>query len=281
MASRPATLGASLAPVLVGLALASRSVRLDATIALVTAACALLLQIATNLANDYFDHRHGVDTGERLGPVRVTQAGLLTPAQVRTGLLLVLSAAAAAGFYLILEGGPPILLIGVAAMLAAVAYSAGPYPLAWHGLGEALVFAFFGFAAVGGTHHLQGAAFDWTVALAAYPLGALAAAIIVVNNLRDIDTDARAGKRTLAVRMGDRRTRIEYTGLVVSALLSLFVLAVAVTPAVLLGLLATPSAAREIAYVRRRRGAQLNRSLVGTARLHALVGALLAAGLCI
>lgn len=281
MAVRPATLGASQAPVLVGLALAARTVKLDVAVAVVTATCALLLQIATNLANDYFDHRHGVDTGERLGPMRVTQAGLLTPTQVRRGLLFVLVAAAAAGLWLINEGGIVILLIGMAAMVAAVAYSAGPFPLASHGLGEALVFVFFGFAAVGGTHHLQGAAFDWKVLWSAYPVGALAAAIIVVNNLRDIETDRRAGKATLAVRLGDRRTRIEYALLVSSALASILVLAAVITPGVLLSLLATATAVREISHVRQRRGAELNRSLVDTAKLHALVGALLAAGLCI
>ena len=192
-----------------------------------------------------------------------------------------LLAALLAGAWLVAHGGRPILIIGACAIVAALAYSAGPFPLASRGFGEVLVFAFFGFAAVGGTHHLQGASFDWTVALAAYPIGALAAAIIVVNNLRDIDTDRRAGKQTLAVRLGVRRTRMEYSWLVLSALLSILALAAAVSPGTLIALLAIAPAMYQIECIWQRHGVELNLSLVGTARLHALVGVLIAVGLCV
>jgi 1,4-dihydroxy-2-naphthoate octaprenyltransferase len=281
LATRPPTLGASLIPVLVGLALASRSVTLDVGIAAATIVCALLLQIATNLANDYYDFRRGIDTAERLGPLRVTQSGVLTPAAVLSALLIVLVASTSLGAWLVVRGGAPIALIGSSALIVAVGYSAGPWPLASHGLGELLVFAYFGFATVAGTHHLQGAQFHWSVMLAAFPLGALAAAIIVVNNLRDIATDTKAGKRTVAVRIGDRRSRMEYSLLVLSALASTVALAATTTPFVLIALLGTGVAMYEIASVWQRHGAQLNTSLLGTARLHALVGGLVALGLCL
>jgi 1,4-dihydroxy-2-naphthoate octaprenyltransferase len=279
LAIRPPTLGASVVPVLIGLALASRELQLSPGVAAATLACAVLLQISTNLANDYYDHMRGIDTEDRLGPTRVTQAGLLAPNTVRKGLILVLSAAVLLGAWLISVGGWPIAAIGVSAILGALAYSAGPWPLASYGFGEVLVFIFFGLCAVAGTHHLQGAQFDMVTVVAALVPACLAAALIVVNNLRDIPTDRRANKRTLAVRLGPQRTRVEYTALVLSGFAAVAVLAVLTTPFALLGLLGIPAALGETKRLWQRDGAELNASLVGTAKVHMIVGLATALGL--
>lgn len=279
LAVRPPTLGASVVPVLLGLALAGREVDIDPIVAAATLACAVLLQVSTNLANDYYDHMRGIDTPDRLGPVRVTQAGLLAPSRVRRGLVVVLATAVVLGACLIAVGGWPILAIGVCAIVGALAYSAGPWPLASYGFGELLVFVFFGFAAVAGTHHLQGATFGLATLLAALPPACLAAALIVVNNLRDIPTDRRAGKRTLAVRLGPDRTRIEYAVLVATAFLGVAALATTTTPLALLGLIGIPAAVTETRRLWKRDGAALNASLVGTAKVHMLVGLATAVGL--
>jgi 1,4-dihydroxy-2-naphthoate octaprenyltransferase len=279
MAIRPPTLGASVVPVLIGLALAARQVSIDAVVAGATLICALALQISTNLANDYYDHMRGIDTADRLGPTRVTQAGLLRPQSVRRGLIVAVAVAVSLGAWLVSVGGWPILAIGISAIIAALAYSAGPWPLASYGFGELLVFVFFGFCAVLGTHHLQGAAFGLPTALAALPPACLASALIVVNNLRDIPTDERAGKRTLAVRIGADRTRTEYLCLVVAAFVGVAALAATTTPYVMLGFIGLPLAVGEVRRLRDRDGPELNRSLIGTAKLHMLVGLASAVGL--
>ncbi len=279
LAVRPPTLGASVVPVLIGLALASREVVLNVPVAVATLVCAIVLQVCTNLANDYYDYLRGIDDDDRLGPVRVTQAGLLSPSSVRRGLIVALSIALGVGACLIAVGGLPIAIIGVAAIAGALAYSAGPWPLASYGFGELLVFIFFGFSAVAGTHHLQGATFGLPVALAALPPACLAAALIVVNNLRDIPTDTRADKRTLAVRLGPRRTRIEYACLLVGAFVGVAALAAHTSAAVLLGMLGIPVAAIELGRLWKRDGAALNASLIGTAKIHMLVGLAITIGL--
>ena len=204
MASRPATLPASVAPVVVGTAMAEYRGVLEVLPAAVALVTALLIQIATNLANDYFDYRKGTDTEDRVGPVRVVQAGLLPPRAVLRGTVLTLGLAVVAGSYLVWAGGVPILLIGLLALTCAVAYSAGPFPIGHHGLGDLFVLLFFGLAAVAGTYWVQAGAFEPDLLLAGLGVGTLTTAILVVNNLRDIGTDRRAGKRTLAVRLGKR-----------------------------------------------------------------------------
>lgn len=210
LAIRPRTLPAAAAGVVMGAALAWRDgvLRLDAT--LVCLLAALLLQIGSNLANDVFDFERGTDTHERLGPTRVTQAGLLTPAQVKFGMGLVFGAAALLGLYLIWLGGLPILIIGATAIVAAIAYTGGPFPLGYHGLGDLFVFIFFGLASVAGTYYVQAgfvSAAAWWMTI---PPGLIITAILVVNNLRDIDNDRKGNKRTLAVLLGERATRVEY-----------------------------------------------------------------------
>lgn len=217
MASRPRTLPAAAAPVLLGTGLALGDGGMRIWPALAALMGALLIQIGTNLANDYYDHVRGGDSEDRVGPVRATQAGLLPPKTVRNAAFFVLGLALLIGFYLVDIGGMPILIIGIASLLCAVAYTGGPFPLAYHGLGDVFVFVFFGLVAVGGTYWVQTLAFGPEVLLAGAGMGALATAILVVNNLRDLETDARAGKRTLAVRLGMLGTKVEFGFLVVLA----------------------------------------------------------------
>jgi 1,4-dihydroxy-2-naphthoate polyprenyltransferase len=278
-AARPRTLSAALAPVLVGLAVAMREQPLHWPAAVATLLAALLIQIGTNLANDYYDFVNGADTADRLGPPRITQAGLAAPAAVRRVALAVLALAAAIGVYLVIIGGWPILTIGVLSLVCALAYTGGPWPLAAHGLGEVFVFLFFGVLAVNGTVWLQTGGLSTLALLASLPVACLATAILVINNLRDIPTDARAGKRTLAVRIGATATRGEYLLLVTAAFFCPLLLSRLAGPGVLLALAALPLALGEARALWRRTGAELNRSLAGTARLHLVFGVLLAIGI--
>lgn len=218
LASRPGTLLAAFAPVWVGICLAVSREAFAAGPAVAALAGALLIQIGTNLANDYYDHARGVDTEERVGPTRVTQAGLLEPRAVLRGALLVFALAAVVGVYLVWVGGWPILAIGLASLAAGLAYTAGPRPLASLGLGDPFVFVFFGLVAVAGTYWVQALEFRWELLWAGTGVGALNTNILVANNLRDLETDARSGRRTLAVRMGRAGTRTEYLLLLVLAL---------------------------------------------------------------
>ncbi len=210
LASRPRTLTAAAAPVLLGSGLAYGNGGFRTLPALAALLGALLIQIGTNLANDYYDFRRGGDTEDRIGPIRVTQAGIIPPRAVRNGAFLVLGLALLPGLYLIGIGGVPVLVIGVASLVCALAYTGGPFPLAYHGLGDLFVFIFFGLVAVGGTYWVQVLEYGTEVFLAGAGMGCLATAILVLNNLRDIRSDARAGKRTLAVRMGPRGTKAEF-----------------------------------------------------------------------
>ncbi len=278
-ASRPRTLTAAIVPVMVGLAIASRVRRIDWIVAIVTLAAALLIQIGTNLANDYYDFVKGADSHDRVGPQRVTQAGLVAPATVRNATFGVLGVAAILGLYLVSVGGWPILLVGVFSIICAIAYTAGPWPLAYHGLGEVFVFIFFGVVAVNGTVFLQTRQLDALALAASVPVSCLVTAILVVNNLRDIASDARSGKRTVAVRIGAEATKVEYFALVCTAFISLLMLSVMAGPRTLLALGALPLAVRDMTALRRREGAALNASLAGAARLHLVFGALLSLGL--
>jgi 1,4-dihydroxy-2-naphthoate octaprenyltransferase len=232
LAIRPKTLPAAAAPVIVGAALAVHVGGFRLLPALAALVGALLIQIATNLANDYFDFVKGADTEERVGPVRVTQAGLLSPGAVRGAMLLTLAAALLVGVYLVQVAGLPILVVGLVSLVCAVAYTGGPFPLAYHGLGDIFVFVFFGLVAVSGTVYVQ--LLEWLpeAVWAGAGVGAVSTALLVVNNLRDIDTDRRAGKRTLAVRLGVTGTQLQYT--------LLWAFAVAV-PVVGVGLFSWPS----------------------------------------
>ena len=210
VAIRPATLPAAVGPVLVGLAVAVSLGVFEALPAVAALAVALLLQIASNVGNDLSDHRSGVDTEERLGPPRAAASGLLSERELLIGLAVVVGLAGLVGLYLTWVGGPVILVLGIAAVVSAFAYSGGPWPYGYHGLGEVFVFIFFGLVAVAGTTYLQTLTWEPLAFAAAIPVGALITAILVVNNLRDIATDEKTGKRTLAVILGERGAMAEY-----------------------------------------------------------------------
>jgi 1,4-dihydroxy-2-naphthoate octaprenyltransferase len=208
-------------------------------------------------------------------------AGLVSPGTVRAATFGVLGAAGLIGLWLVTVGGWPILAIGVLSLICAIVYTGGPFPLGYHGLGDLFVFIFFGLVAVNGTVWLQTGTLVPAAILASLPVGWLATAIIVVNNLRDIKTDALAGKRTLAVRLGARRTRTEYTLLVLLTFVGLLPLVPAGAPGALIAMVVLPLAIHEILGVLARNGTALNQSLAGTARLHLIFGALLTTGLVI
>lgn len=281
LAARPKTLPAAIGPILVGAALALADRVFQPGPALASLLCALLLQIGSNFANDYFDFFKGADTSERMGPTRVTSAGLLTPDAMRWGMVVIFGVAALVGFYLIWVGGWPIFVAGVAALLAAIAYTGGPFPFGYYGLGDLFVFIFFGLVAVCGTYYVQAQTLPLLVTLAAVPPGLLITAILVVNNLRDIETDRRAHKRTLAVRLGRRGTQIEYALLLLLAYVTPLWLWLGMAQAVwvLLPLLSLPLTSPLLRAVFTTQGKALNATLAGTARLSLIFSLLLAAGL--
>jgi len=221
LAIRPRTLPAAASGVVMGTALAWRDgyFRFDAALACLLAA--LLLQIGSNLANDVFDFERGTDTPDRLGPTRVTQAGMLTSLQVKLGMAVVFSLSALLGLYLAWLGGIPIILIGIAAIISAIAYTGGPFPLGYYGLGDIFVFIFFGLAAVAGTYYVQAGFVSITAWWMTIPPGLIITAILVVNNLRDIENDRKGRKHTLAVIFGESFTKIEYLLCLVFAYLAL------------------------------------------------------------
>ena len=226
MAARPRTLTAAIAPVLVGTAAAIADGGFAPLPALAALCGAVWIQIGTNFANDYFDARKGADS-ERVGPTRVTQAGLVAPRAMRRAIGLAFGAAFACGIYLVAVAGWPVVAIGLASILCGVAYTGGPYPLGYHGLGDLFVFVFFGPVAVAGTYFVQTLRWSPAVAWISVPVGSLCVAILVVNNLRDLGSDRKAGKRTLVVRHGRRFGRAQYGLLVAAAYAAPAVLAAA------------------------------------------------------
>src|SRR3954453_17739277 len=210
MAARPRTLPAAVAPVLVGTALAATEDELHWLRFVAAMLGALFIQVGTNLSNDYSDARRGADTEDRLGPVRVTAGGLVPPRQVLVATYVAFGLAVLVGTYLIVTAGWELLLIGIASILAGVLYTGGPRPYGYEGLGEVFVFLFFGLVAVSGSYFAQTEHWDWEAFALSVPVGLLAASLLVVNNVRDIDTDRRAGKRTLAVKLGRENTRALY-----------------------------------------------------------------------
>jgi 1,4-dihydroxy-2-naphthoate octaprenyltransferase len=279
MAARVRTLPAAVAPVLVGTALAIHDGEFDG----LAFACALLgalfIQVGTNLSNDYSDARRGADTEDRLGPVRVTAGGLVPPRQVLVATYLSFGAAVLCGIYLIAVAGPVLLLIGAASILAGVLYTGGPRPYGYEGLGELFVFLFFGIVAVTGSYYVQIQELPWVAFALAVPVGLIASAILVVNNVRDLETDRRAGKRTLAVRLGRPRTRRLYAGMLAAAYLSLGVVCLGLQEWVFLPFATVPLAVRLARIVASRTdGPSLNGALAGTGALQLAFCVLLAAG---
>ncbi len=282
LASRPATLPAAAVPVLVGTAVGAAEGGLRVLPALAALVASLLIQVATNFANDYSDFHRGADTPDRLGPTRVTQSGLLAPGEVRRAIIVTFGLAALVGLYLVAVGGWPILAIGVLSIICGLAYTGGPWPFGYHGLGDLFVFVFFGVVAVMGSAYLQSDAWTTRALVASIPVGLLVTNILVVNNLRDLPTDRLAGKGTLAVKLGARLTRLQY---------ALFLVAAYAVPAVmtatghatlwaLLPLLTLPLAlplAR--AVLGGLAGRPLNAVLERSGKLHLLFGVLWTIGL--
>ncbi len=280
-AIRPKTLSAGAVPVITATGLAYGHGTGKLLPALAALLGALLIQIGTNLANDYYDFKRGADTSERLGPVRVTQSGLIAPPAVLASASVCFAAAFIVGLYLVAVGGWPIAALGILSLLSGFAYTGGPAPLAYLGLGDLFVMAFFGFGAVGGTYFVQAGRLTAAVALAALPAGALATAILVVNNLRDAVTDAKAGKRTLVVRWGARAGKLEYCAMLAAAFIAPALMSIAgMSHAwVLLSWLSAPLALPPLRWVMTKQGAALNPALGATARLQLAFGILFAAGL--
>ena len=279
-AARPRTLPASVVPVVVGTATTDRIVADRFGAALIVS---MALQVAVNFANDYFDATKGVDTEYRIGPRRATSSGLVSPRAMKVAIVVALMFAAAAGLYLVAEVGPELLVVGAFSILAALGYSGGARPYASAGLGEVFVFVFFGLVATVGTAYTQIERVTMLAVVAAIGVGCIASAIMVVNNLRDIATDQAAGKRTLAVRLGEGRTKQLYRVLTVAGVLGcLLVAVVEEDPTPLVGLLALPLAIRlALAVGSDASGPFLIKLLSRTALLHLLSGALLSAGLWI
>jgi len=283
LAIRPRTLPAALSPVLVGTALAynhENFMLLPACAALIGA---LLLQIGSNLANDYFDFLKGADTPERRGPQRAAASGLISLHDLQIGMCIVFGAALLIGFYLLAVGGWPIVAIGISSILAAIAYTGGPFPFGYHGLGELFVFIFFGLVAVCGTYYVQTLTLTGMAILVAIPVGLLITAILVVNNLRDIETDEQASKRTLAVMIGPGATRVEYLLLVALAyIVALLVAWYSKAYWLLLPYLTIPLGIRLIRTIYQATdGPTFNNALASTAQLALFYSLLLTIGLLI
>jgi len=280
LAARPKTLTAAVIPVITGTALAAgERIRIDWALFLFALLGALFIQIGTNLINDVADFRKGSDTAERLGPVRVTQAGLLSERQVAGGAFMAFAAAVLCGIPLVVHGGIPLIIIGVASLVAGYAYTAGPFPLAYHGWGDFFVILFFGVVAVGGSYFLQTGTISIQALLAGVSVGSLAAVLIAVNNLRDRQGDLHSGKRTLAVRFGVRLARVEIAMLALAPfVIGAYWLSRGQHLAFLLPLLVLPLAVAIIRSARRDSGRELNRTLGKAAALHALHGILFSLG---
>jgi 1,4-dihydroxy-2-naphthoate octaprenyltransferase len=280
MAARLRTLPAAAAPVLVGTALAIRNGSFDVAAFLCALLGALFIQIGTNLSNDYSDARRGADAEDRIGPVRVTAGGLVPPRQVLIATYVTFGLAVLCGVYLIVVAGPVLLLIGALSILAGVAYTGGPKPYGYEGLGEVFVFLFFGLVAVTGSYYVQIQELPWVVFALSVPVGLLVAAILVVNNIRDVESDRRAGKRTLAVRLGRERTRVMFAAIVLGAYVVLVVVALGLSAWVLLPWLTLPLALKLIATVRTHTdGPTLNGALAQAGVLELAFSLLLAAGI--
>jgi len=268
-ALRPKTLFAAVSPVLIGTTAAYADGGFHLLSAMAAAVGALLIQVGTNFANDYFDFRKGSDSGERFGPVRATQAGLVAPETMKKATALAFGLALLVGVYLVWRGGWPVVAIGLFSILFGVLYTGGPYPLAYHGLGDIFVLIFFGPVAVAGTYYVQTMTVTVPVVIAGLAPGFLSVAILTVNNLRDIEGDRNSGKKTLAVRFGRRFTVTEFVSCILAAVLipDVLVLWWDMTPYLLISTGALFLALPAIGQIRHTKGTALNNTLAATGRL--------------
>ena len=282
LASRPPTLPAAVVPVLVGTAVGVSESTFRPAVFVVALIASLLIQVGTNFANDLSDFHKGADTAERLGPTRVTQSGLITSSDLKRGIAVTFGLALLAGLYLVYIGGWPIVVIGLLSILCGMAYTGGPWPLGYHGLGDLFVFIFFGLIGVTGSAYLQTGHITTLALLASIPVGLLVTNILVVNNLRDVETDRVAGKHTLAVMLGPRFSRMQYAFFSMAAYVIVPCLWYfgGATLFVLIAWLTLPLSARLVDPVLGGlAGRPLNKVLKMTGQLHLIFGALLALGL--
>lgn len=281
IASRPKTLLAAFVPVIIGSSLAIAQGKFNALAAAVALICSLLIQIGTNFVNDLYDYLAGTDTEERVGPTRVLAAGLVSVGEMKTAIAFVFGLTFLLGLYLVYLGGWIILLIGILSILAGIAYTAGPFPLAYNGLGDIFVFVFFGLVGTVGTYYVQALEINTLAVLTAIPVGALITNILIVNNYRDIETDRANGKNTLAVLFGRRFSRIQYLLFLVTSYLVPFLVYIYFKESlfVFLPLLSLPLGIKLVKMIYTYDGTELNKTLELTAKLSGIYGILFSAGL--
>ena len=280
LASRLKTLPAAISPVIVGVSLAIHDSEFHLFTAFMTLLAAILIQIGANFANDVYDFLKGSDREDRLGPIRATQSGLISPENMKKGMWLVFTLAICVGFYLASIGGWPIVWIGLISIASGIAYTGGPYPLGYHGWGDVFVFVFFGIIAVPGTYYLQSGFVSYDSILFGIPLGALSTAILIVNNLRDADTDIKSGKRTLAVRYGKTFVKIEYIiMMMVAFVIPIYILQFWDELSLYIILFLLPISVRLIQSLYNETGISLNSVLVNTAQFLFHFSILLSIGL--
>ena len=282
LAARPKTLWAAVAPVIIGAAMAFSDGQFHGPSVLCALLGALLIQIGANFVNDYSDSAKGTDTAGRLGPTRVTQAGLVAPHVMKRATVAVFLAACVPGLYIVVRGGWPFVVIGLLSILFGILYTAGPYPLGYLGLGDLLVLIFFGPVAVGGTYYVQALEINRTIVIAGLAPGLLSVAILTVNNLRDIDQDRLAGKRTLAVRFGRTFARFEYVSCLVAGSVAIPAALCAITRNHLLALASSAVLVMAMPTVRavftRTDGDSLNDALAATGKLLLVFSLVFSAG---
>ena len=283
IASRPKTLIAAIAPVILGSSLAFQEDSFNLLLFTVILITAILIQIGTNLVNDLFDYINGADNEDRLGPDRALQKGLLSKSQIESAIFFIFTIAVVLGFYLALIGGWPIVIIGSISILFGFLYTSGPYPLAYNGLGDIFVFIFFGLVSVSGTYYLYTGNFYMDSIILGSSVGSISTGILVVNNLRDIYNDKKFGKNTLAVLLGKRFTQIEYLLLMIIAyLIPIYISFIFGWKSSLYIVYFTlPIAIQLILQVFFKEGADLNKTLEGTAKLLLLYTLLLSFGIAI
>ncbi len=281
LASRPKTLLAALVPVILGTSIAIYTGKENFFAAFVALICSVLIQIGTNFVNDLYDFLSGADREDRKGPVRVLASGLITPTEMKTAIILVFGLTFLLGLYLVYISSYITLLIGLLSIFAGIAYTAGPYPLAYNGLGDVFVFLFFGVVGTVGTYYVQAVEVTPLVFWASIPVGALITNILVVNNYRDIDEDRAVGKNTLSVKMGRRFTRYQYLAFMVLSYLILFVVYFTFKKSIYIFLpfLTIPMAVKLIKMIFTFTGKELNKTLELTAKLSAIYGLLFAIGI--
>ncbi len=281
LAARPKTLPAAVVPVVVGSSIAVYYNKFNFIASVIALLCSLLFQIGANFVNDLFDYLHGTDKKERTGPQRAVASGLISSNEMKLGIIIVFGLSFSFGLYLVYLGGWFIFIIGVLSIITAVAYTAGPFPLAYHALGDIAVFLFFGFAGTVGTYYVQAKEITPLIFWASVPVGALITNILVVNNYRDREEDKLSGKNTLAVIFGDKFSRFQYVFFMILSYSILFVVYFTFKKSVFvfLPILSLPIAIKLIKMIYTLKGKELNKTLELTAKLSAIYGLLFAVGI--